>query len=64
MLKCSYCSNILLPNMDVKYYFDEKFYIKDSKRLLPFCSCDCGTKYYNENGYNKMEVLTNDKRYN
>jgi hypothetical protein len=47
--------------MDVKYYFDEKFYIKDSKRLLPFCSCDCGTKYYNENGYDKMEALTNVK---
>ena len=61
MLKCSYCSTILPPDMDIKYYFDEKFYVKDSKKLLPFCGCECGTKYYNENGYNKMDVLKNVK---
>jgi len=59
MTECAYCKKVLLPMEEVKYYFDEKFYIKGSKNLLPFCSCECGTKYYNENGYNKMEVLTN-----
>ena len=54
MTECAYCKKVLLPMEEVKYY-----YIKGSKNLLPFCSCECGTKYYNENGYNKMEVLTN-----
>ena len=50
-----------LNNMAIVYWFDEKFYIKGSTKQLPMCSCDCGTKYYDENGYNKMDVLKNVK---
>tara|TARA_B100001245_G_C22640982_1_gene315206 strand:- start:419 stop:565 length:147 start_codon:yes stop_codon:yes gene_type:complete len=47
--------------MDIKYWLDEKYYVKDSKVNYPFCSCDCGTKFYNENNYLEKEVLKNVK---
>ena len=50
-----------LNNMSIIYWFDEKWYIKGSIKQLPFCGCACGTKYYNENSYNNMEVLKNVK---
>ena len=60
MFKCVQCE-MPLNNMSIIYWFDEKWYIKGSIKQLPFCGCECGTKYYNENGYNKMEVLKNVK---
>jgi hypothetical protein len=48
--------------MAIIYWFDEKFYIKGSTNQLPLCSCECGTTYYNDNGYNKKDVLKNVKQ--
>jgi len=61
VFKCSYCSVELDSMMDIKYWLDEKYYVKDSKVNYPFCSCDCGTKFYNENNYLEKEVLKNVK---
>ena len=47
MFKCVQCE---MPS--IVYWFDERFYIKGSTKQLPLCSCDCGTKYYGENGFN------------
>ena len=59
MFKCANCGTNFIH--ECKYWFDEKFYIKGSTRQLPFCSCDCGTKYYDENGFNKKSILKNVK---
>ena len=56
MFKCAQCE-MPLNNMSVLYWFDEKWYIKGSTKQLPFCGCACGTKYYNENGFNKKIPL-------
>ena len=61
MFKCVQCE-MPLNNMSIVYWFDEKFYIKGSTKQLPLCSCDCGTKYYDENGFNKKDVLKNVKQ--
>ena len=58
MIECTYCKKTV-NEVEVKYWLDEKFYVKDSMNNYPFCSCDCGTKYYNENGYDKMEAIKN-----
>ena len=52
---------MLLNNVAIVYWFEEKWYIKGSTRQLPLCSCDCGTKHYEENGFNKQSVLKNVK---
>ena len=48
MVECAYCKKIV-NELEVKYWLDEKFYVQGSKVNYPFCSCDCGTKFYNEN---------------
>ena len=59
MFKCSYCSIELDPMMDIKYWLDEKWFVKGSTNSYPFCGCECGTKFYNENNYIEKEVLKN-----
>ncbi len=56
MFKCVQCE-MPLNNMSIVYWFAEKFYIKGSTKQLPLCSCACGTKYYEENGFNKKVPL-------
>ena len=60
MVECVYCKKIV-NELEVKYWLDEKFYVQGSKVNYPFCSCDCGTKFYNENNYLEKEVLKNVK---
>ena len=60
-IMCVQCKT-MFPVEQCIYYFDEKFYIKGSTNQLPLCSCECGTTYYNDNGYNKKDVLKNVKQ--
>jgi hypothetical protein len=56
IVQCAQC-NEDVDGDEIKYYLDEKYFIKDSNAIYPFCSCACGTKYYEENGYNKMDII-------
>jgi hypothetical protein len=44
---------------ECKYWIDEKFFIKGSKKQIPFCSCECSTNYYTKHNYLNKEVLKN-----
>jgi len=59
MLKCAQCETNFIH--ECKYWFDEKFYIKGSAKQLPFCSCKCGSEYYEKNNFKNQVVLKNVK---
>ena len=56
IVQCAQC-NKDVDGDKIKYYLDEKYFIKGSNVIHPFCDCACGTKYYEENGYNKMDTI-------
>ena len=55
MFKCANCGTNFIH--ECKYWFDEKWYIKGSKRKLPFCSPKCSTRHYQEGDWINKEVL-------
>ena len=56
IVQCAQCNNDV-DGGEIKYYLDEKYFIKGSNVIHPFCGCACGTKFYEENGYNKMDTI-------
>ena len=57
MIKCANCDKEFMH--ECKYWIDEKFFIKGSKKQIPFCSCECSTNYYTKHNYLNKEVLKN-----
>jgi hypothetical protein len=56
IVQCAQCEKDVDTNTII-YLLDERYFIKDSVIKHPFCSCACGTKFYDENGFNKMDTL-------
>ena len=56
IVQCAQCNKDVDTDTMI-YLLDERYFIKGSVVKHPFCGCECGTKFYNENGYNKMDTI-------
>ena len=56
MVECAQCKKEVDTDTII-YCLDEKFFIEGSVIKYPFCSCACGTKFYDDNGYNNMDTI-------
>ena len=40
---CGYCDKTITTT--IKYYFDERFFVNNSNKQIPFCNVECSTKW-------------------
>tara|TARA_B100002019_G_C21205528_1_gene566428 strand:- start:532 stop:702 length:171 start_codon:yes stop_codon:yes gene_type:complete len=46
---CGYCDKTITTT--IKYYFDERFFVKNSNKQIPFCNSECSTKWMTREKY-------------